>query len=183
MDSSGCLSPLSQAASSLKPRYGDRFIPARVGNTWHLTYPSSSTLNVSYFNRIWTFIIIVVIYYYLLSRAALDPSDYLVSKDIGTACKSFFSVMGYIMSWRKARVWMPPANVCTICMLKVFEIVNSVWSVFPEKTCVRCDKRKFEEATTEERVWVLLLLVFISILLITENVQHVTGNFHVFWNW
>ncbi len=27
--------------SPLKPRYGDRFIPTRAGNTWSLTYPTA----------------------------------------------------------------------------------------------------------------------------------------------
>ncbi|CAL8102212.1 unnamed protein product [Orchesella dallaii] len=38
-------SPLSKIPQTLKspskPRYGDRFIPARVGNSWHMTYPET----------------------------------------------------------------------------------------------------------------------------------------------
>ena len=43
----------SPSNSPLKPRYGDRFIPARAGNTWHLTYPTSPTnpVTVSTFYR------------------------------------------------------------------------------------------------------------------------------------
>ncbi|ODM99931.1 Fizzy-related protein [Orchesella cincta] len=32
---------MNSPLSPLKPRYGDRFIPSRAGNTWHLTYPTS----------------------------------------------------------------------------------------------------------------------------------------------
>ncbi|CAG7817938.1 unnamed protein product [Allacma fusca] len=41
MKDSSYVSTLSPAAIPLKPRYGDRFIPARAGNTWHLTYPTT----------------------------------------------------------------------------------------------------------------------------------------------
>ncbi|ODM89259.1 Fizzy-related protein [Orchesella cincta] len=35
------LSTTPQNVKSPKPRYGDRFMPARVGNSWHVTYPES----------------------------------------------------------------------------------------------------------------------------------------------
>lgn len=27
--------------SPLKPRYADRFVPSRAGNSWHMTYPET----------------------------------------------------------------------------------------------------------------------------------------------